>query len=105
MANMKHFYRDELLTRFEVMPNAEFSQRFAGIKGVRSDSFSMRVGYTADHRGPFPVERVIAFKRFPSRHECNSRCMNGHVNGTCECACGGKNHGLGSVLQSEGVLA
>lgn len=103
MATMKHFYRGELLTRLEVMPNAEYSVRFPGIKGMRSDSFSMRVGYTADHRGPLPVQRVIAYKAFPSRHECNARCLNGRCDGTCECRCGGANHGLGAVLQAEGV--
>jgi hypothetical protein len=105
MANMKHFYRDELLTRVEDMPNAEFATRFPGTKGMRSDSFKMRVGYTTDFRGPFPIQRVIEFKRFPSRHECNAKCMNGHVNGTCECSCGGKNHGLGALLETEGVLS
>lgn len=105
MANIKHFYRDELLVRLESMPNAQFSAMFPGEKGTRTDSFKMRVGYTADHRGPLPVQRVITYKRFPSRHECNSRCMSGHVNGTCECSCGGANHGIGSVLASEGVVA
>lgn len=42
--------------------------------------------------------RKIEYKAFPSRHECNAKCLNGHVNGVCECKCGGKNHGRGSLL-------
>lgn len=41
--------------------------------------------------------RKIQFKAFPSRHECNAKCLNGHANGVCECKCGGKNHGRGSL--------
>lgn len=40
--------------------------------------------------------RKIKFKSNPSRHECDSRCT--HAKGrtmTCECSCGGKNHGRG----------
>ena len=52
---------------------------------------------TGDYRW-FPVTRAIEFKRdCPSLHECNAKCMNGHVNGRCECRCGGKNHGRSSV--------
>lgn len=98
--SIKYFHRDQQLVRIEYMPNAEFAARFPGVKGVRSDSFKMEVGYTASHEGPFPVQRKIAYKRFASRHECNSKCMNGHVNGTCECSCGGRNHGLGSILSA-----
>lgn len=43
--------------------------------------------------------RHIEYKQFPSRHECNAKCLNGHVNGRCECKCGGKNHGRGSLLR------
>jgi len=38
---------------------------------------------------------MITYKQFPSRHECNAKCLNGKHNGTCECQCGGKNHGAG----------
>jgi hypothetical protein len=41
--------------------------------------------------------RKIEYKAFPSRHECNGKCMGGKVNGVCECKCGGKNHGVGSL--------
>jgi hypothetical protein len=105
MANVRHFYREEQLTRLESMLNDEFARRFPGEKGVRCDGFKKRVGYTADHRGPFPVQRVITFKRFPTLHECNARCMGGNPNGTCECSCGGRNHGLGAILAAEQSLS
>lgn len=36
--------------------------------------------------------------RFKADHKCDARCLNakGH---SCECACGGKNHGAGYELQ------
>lgn len=41
--------------------------------------------------------RQIEFKSNPSRHACDSRCLNatGRIM-KCECACGGKNHGRGA---------
>ena len=43
------------------------------------------------------AQRKIEYKRAPSLHKCNAKCMGGKVNGTCECQCGGKNHGMGSI--------
>lgn len=37
----------------------------------------------------------IEYKARPSLHECNAKCLNGKHSGTCECRCGGKNHGRG----------
>lgn len=79
------------------MPNAEFAAKFPGVKGIRYDGFSMRVAYAAAGGGdPLPVTRMIEYKAFPSRHECDARCMTarGKVM-RCECSCGGKNHGKG----------
>jgi hypothetical protein len=86
------------LTRIDQVPNAEFKQRFPDTKGFRLDGYYMLVGYAkgeALDSQALPVTRKIDFKQFPSRHECNSKCLNGKVNGTCECRCGGKNHGRG----------
>jgi hypothetical protein len=48
-------------------------------------------GYTA-------VERVVNYKSNPSRHECDARCVNATgLIMKCECSCGGKNHGCGSL--------
>ena len=43
------------------------------------------------------VERSVAYKSNPSKHECDARCFDatGRVM-NCECSCGGKNHGRGS---------
>lgn len=66
---------------------------FTDIK-VRSLGDDIWVGLDADGL-ELPVTRKIEYKRHPSLHECNARCMNGKCNGVCECQCGGKNHGVG----------
>lgn len=44
--------------------------------------------------------RTVILKQFPSRHDCDARCMNATGRTMqCECACGGKNHGKGATLQ------
>lgn len=43
-----------------------------------------------------PITRVIKMKSYPTKHECDTRCI--HAKGRtmqCECSCGGKNHGKG----------
>ena len=72
------------------MDNKKFSAEFPGVKGFRYDGFTMWAGYpTQGAGGPLPVTRKIEYKSFPSRHECNAKCMGGKANGTCECQCGG----------------
>jgi len=44
------------------------------------------------------ANRKIQYKSQPSMHECNAKCMSGRHNGTCECSCGGKNHGVGQLI-------
>lgn len=78
------------------MANSAFREKFPGVKGIRADGYSMWVGYPADGTdGPLPVTRMISMKAFPTNHECNAKCLNGKHDGTCECQCGGKNHGRG----------
>ena len=94
---MKYFNGEQELKSINPMPNAEFVARFPGAKGLRSDSFSMWVGYPlSGSGGPLPVERKIEYKSNPSRHDCDARCLNatGKIM-RCECSCGGKNHGRG----------
>jgi hypothetical protein len=97
MANMKYFGdfdgKTVELTRVTSIRNAEFATRFPGVKGMRDDGFSKRVGYADGVM--YPVTRLIEYKSQPSRHECNAKCMNGSHRGICECRCGGKNHGRG----------
>ncbi len=83
------------LAWISTMRNDDFERLFPGIRGRRSDSFSRYVGYldnTSKH--PVPVFRSIDYKRNPSLHRCDARCQ--HAKGhSCECSCGGKNHGKG----------
>lgn len=100
MANIKNFSdingeAIELKAAYG-MDNKEFAARFPSVKGLRYDGYTMWVGYPKDgDRVLLPVTRKIEYKAFPSRHECNAKCLNGKHNGICECKCGGKNHGAG----------
>ena len=107
MANIKHFsdFNGETieLRTITQMDNKEFARRFPDVKGRRADGFTMWVGlgpnghtrFVGDTADLLPVTRSIEYKQFPSRHQCNAKCLGGKVNGTCECQCGGKNHGAG----------
>ena len=85
----------ELIKIFD-MPNKDFAARFPAVICKHSDSFHMFVGYAEGSRDPLPLTRNIDYKRQPSKHECDARCV--HATGKvmkCECSCGGKNHGKG----------
>lgn len=90
MANVKHFSGTNELSGVH-----EKSGKLFGYVS-KSDLFFVEgkgwQGYVA-------VERSIEFKSNPSRHECDARCVNatGRIM-KCECACGGKNHGIGSFM-------
>ncbi|WP_420213367.1 hypothetical protein ACN8ZM_39800 (plasmid) [Burkholderia aenigmatica] len=91
-----------LLKGITTMLNTEFMQRFPGVKGIRSDGYSKYVGWADNDSGLhqwLPVTRRIDYKSYPSRHECNAKCLNGKFNGACECRCGGKNHGRGAFTR------
>lgn len=102
MANFKHFAdingeTIELQGYVLGMSNAEFASKFPGIKGKRNDGYSMQTMRGPDGR-EWPVTRAIEFKANPSKHVCDDRCL--HATGKtmkCECSCGGKNHGKGSL--------
>lgn len=68
--------------------------------------FNPRTGWLQDSTRPFAfigscpncgeqhiAQRMIEWKKNPSLHACNAKCMGGKVNGACECSCRGKNHG------------
>lgn len=63
-------------------------------------------GYDAQTKAWVKCNRVVEYKRSPSRHECDARCMNatGLVM-RCECSCGGKNHGKGESVITESPAA
>jgi hypothetical protein len=43
------------------------------------------------------AQRKTQYKAFPSKHECDARCINATGRTMqCECSCGGKNHGKGA---------
>lgn len=105
MANFKYFadingQTIELrATSIQGMKNAEFAEKFPGIKGRKSDGFEKYVGVALDapqfSKDFLPVTRSIEYKQNPSKHVCNAKCLGGKANGVCECQCGGKNHGAG----------
>lgn len=114
MAKTLYFNGETELVNITDMDNKEFVIRFPGVKGRRSDGYSMWVGRPAgtvekfipghgwDRSDLLPVERIIGFKSNPSRHECDARCMNASGRTmNCECSCGGKNHGRGAFQCSE----
>lgn len=105
MANIKYFSGTTELKNIHSIRNDKFRRAFPGVKGVKFDGFAMLVGHPTE--GPdaiLPVERCINYKSSPSLHECNAKCMGGKVNGTCECRCGGKNHGRGSVFSNQSAF-
>ncbi len=106
MATMRYFSdsngQSVLLKGITTMLNKDFAARFPDVKGMRSDGYLKYVGWADDGSGSdrwLPVTRRIEYKSYPSRHECNAKCLNGKFNGTCECRCGGKNHGRGAFTR------
>lgn len=91
----------ELLT-ITTMDNAQFALSFPGVRGLRSDGFQKWVGRAAQGAPYLPVTRRIDYKRQPSLHVCSAKCVGGKPTGTCECQCGGANHGRGLIT---GLLA
>ena len=102
MANIKHFsdlngQTIELVGIINGLDNAKFEAAFPGIKGRKYDGYSRMVGRSITGE-LLPVTRSINYKSFPSRHECDARCMNATDRTmNCECSCGGKNHGKGNI--------
>lgn len=103
MANIKYFSDGPdgpvELIRIFTLENDDFKKRFPDIKGRRSGSYSMWVGRAVINGPILPTTRMIEFKRQPSRHACDARCMNATGRTMkCECACGGVNHGRGRFV-------
>ena len=100
MSNTKYFSdingKTFELTFIRSIPTEEFRRIFPSIHGIKADGYSMLVG-SEEFRGlEMPITRQINYKKNPSKHECNARCLNGKCGGTCECQCGGRNHGKGN---------
>ena len=93
MTTFKYFSGTTEVSFYGSIRNAEFAALFPGVRGKRSDSFSMLVGRLNGQLAP--VTRIIEYKSNPSLHKCDGRCL--HAKGrTCECSCGGRNHGAGN---------
>lgn len=90
MARIKFFNGDKELTGIR-----EIGGKLFGYGSTDELFFVEGKGW----QGFTAVERKVEYKSNPSRHECDSRCMNatGRIM-KCECACGGKNHGKGSFM-------
>ena len=98
MATAKTIYYsgDIELKGMHPLKNTHFRAAFGDIKGRKYDSFSYFVGHPATgHDCIMPVTRYVYYKKNPSLHKCDGRCINakGH---NCECSCGGANHGIGN---------
>lgn len=88
-------------TNVYLMDVAKFRKLFPGVKGIGSTGerwAAIPEGVSfKDAEKHQPITRKIEYKSNPSLHECNAKCLGGKCNGTCECRCGGKNHGRGSL--------
>ena len=93
----RYFAGDRRLTR--VRHDGSRSTRpaaFSGFPEGVEPEYIPGEGWTG---GLVRADRVIRYKANPSRHECDSRCMNATGRTmTCECACGGRNHGRGRAV-------
>lgn len=89
MANMKYF------AECNGQPVVLVNVGHDGGVAARAANFS---GKCLVCGGRHTATRVVEFRSFPSRHQCDDRCLNatGKVM-KCECSCGGKNHGRGSA--------
>ena len=95
----KKYFSDTLAGILEIphprpVKNAEAERLFPGVKIKRYDGFSKLVG-NAENGELLPVTRFVWYKSKPSLHKCSAKCRGGKCGGTCECQCGGKNHGIG----------
>lgn len=89
MAKQKHFNGTTELVKVHHIGRKAF--------GSPADFVPFYVPGVGWNHGAVPVERTINMKSFPSKHECDARCMNATGKTmNCECACGGVNHGRGA---------
>ena len=84
MANSKYF--------------ADVGQKVLSFKSVdhRKDG---SYGFDVESGKWVKITRKVEYKSMPSKHECDSRCLDatGRIM-KCECSCGGKNHGRGKLF-------
>lgn len=89
MANFRYFATcNGAIVRLE-------SVYHSGTSSVKAAAFT---GYCPSCGQRHTCERKVEYRKNPSMHECDSRCMAATGrNMTCECSCGGANHGKGKA--------
>lgn len=90
MAKIKYFSGDKELSGIH-----ERNGKLVGYASKDDLHFVAGQGW----QGYLLADRKVEFKSNPSRHECDARCVNATgLIMKCECSCGGKNHGRGSIV-------
>lgn len=91
---MKYFSGNIELT--SVIHNGKSASNPANFSGyVGQPIFVAGQGWTPR----IQADRIVEYKSNPSRHDCDARCYNATGRTMkCECACNGKNHGLGRFV-------
>lgn len=91
MADIRYFNGDRALTKVTYQGGKAY-----GLPQNVEPAFTKEHGWMT---GFVRADRKVEFKSNPSRHECDARCLNatGRVM-KCECSCGGKNHGRGTLM-------
>lgn len=59
-----------------------------------------RVGTCPRCNGKHPIAREVHHRANPARRGCHPRCI-GAVGPSCDCPCGGRNHGAGYIPSGE----
>ena len=97
VANTLFFNGEQEVEHGGWMNRREYASRFPDTQGIKASPSEYHVGHMPGT--PWrdvnltPVTRVIDYKKNPSLHKCDARCMNARGR-SCECSCGGKNHGI-----------
>ena len=91
MADIRYFNGDRSLSLVRYIGGKAW-----GLPEGVAQAFTPERGWMT---GFVPADRMVEYKARPSRHVCDDRCLNasGKIM-RCECSCGGKNHGRGSLV-------
>ncbi len=96
MANIKYFAGDLELRNVRCVGTGTKASHFIGLPEGVEAFFIPGQGWIG---GFVAADRRVTYKSYPSRHECDARCMNATGRTMqCECACGGRNHGKGALV-------
>ena len=102
MAHLRFFFDDEngqshRVENVALMP-VEYVMQKCGRVGKMTPRKDAYMGYALieNECKSVAVNRIVHYKSNPTKHSCDSRCLNakGRMM-NCECSCGGANHGKG----------